>query len=155
RGKVLKTARQRKSKIQPVEGTIPLQAIKRKIDPLQDVEVNNKRTLENGKKIKMKHEATQESTERTESGYRSKHPNRGAEPKCKSKYSNRNRRNPNTTMESDIQHVTNLETEENLEKGKKNTQKMDTEEISEKREPTKQEKGYPIVQFSQAKILEK
>ncbi|CAG8704359.1 46414_t:CDS:2, partial [Gigaspora margarita] len=75
RGKVLKTARQRKSKIQFVEDIIPLQAIKRKIDPLQDVveaqadlvnrmkEVNNERTLENGKKIKMKHEATQELTE--------------------------------------------------------------------------------------------
>ncbi|KAF0462340.1 hypothetical protein F8M41_000306 [Gigaspora margarita] len=74
RGKVLKAARQRKSKIQPVEGIISLQAIKRKIDLLQDVveaqadfvdrikEVNNERTLENGKKIKIKHEALQELT---------------------------------------------------------------------------------------------
>ncbi|CAG8798762.1 17177_t:CDS:2, partial [Gigaspora margarita] len=120
RGKVLKAARQRKSKIQPVEGIISLQAIKRKMNLLQDVveaqadfidrmkEVNNEGTLKNSKRIKMKHKATQESTkskqisltptiERTESGYKSKHPNREAEPECKSKYPNRDRKDSNTT----------------------------------------------------------
>ncbi|CAG8831292.1 20509_t:CDS:2, partial [Gigaspora margarita] len=146
RKEVLKVVRQRKSKIQPVEGEIPLQAIKRKINLLQEVveaqadfvdrmkEVNNKRILENGKKIKMKHEAMQKQTER-------------AEPGTDQNIQIETEGTRIQQMEVDSQHVTNLEIEENLKQGKEKAQKMDTEETRKQKgtNKTKERLSYSAV----------
>ncbi|CAG8605279.1 32168_t:CDS:2 [Gigaspora margarita] len=161
------------------------------MDPLQDVveaqtdfvdrlkEVNNKGTLENSKKIKMKHEAIQESTESkqislipmiesmilsyvriktnqfailevflktrgTKLGCKSKHPNQGAKPERRLKYPNRDRRDPNTTNGGQYSARDRFRDRRKSRERRKNIQKIDTEKLAKKREPTKQGKGCSI-----------
>ncbi|CAG8695745.1 26972_t:CDS:2 [Gigaspora margarita] len=153
RGKVLKAARQQKSKIQPVEGIIPLQAIKRKMGPLQDVVKAQTDFVDRMKEISLI--LTIESMMSSHVGIKtnqftilevfftepeelSQNANQITQIKKPSQNTDQNIQIKTEgirtqQMEVDIQHVTDLETEENLEKGKENTQKMDTEEISKKK----------------------
>ncbi|CAG8789314.1 29734_t:CDS:2, partial [Gigaspora margarita] len=141
--KVLKAARQRISKIQPIEGIISLQVIKRKMNLLQDVVEAQTDFVDRLKEVN--NEGTLENVFRTESEELSQ----GADQNIQIEELSQNT-DQNIQIETEEIRTQQMEVDkigENLEKGKENIQKMDTEEISIKKGLTKQGKSYPIVQF--------